>query len=157
MNRIVDASVVVKALLPEQGSDRAAALMREPLIAPESLVPECLNALRKCVVRGRISADDAVEAARALALVDIALESTRSLAEDTLSLALELSLPTYDCVYLALARRVDGVMITADARLIERCRQPDAVALGLRVESLYESPQVRERAIRPYLPRRKVA
>jgi len=157
MNRIVDASVVVKALVPEQGSDRAAALMREPLMAPDSLLPECLSALRKAVARGRIERDEALEAARALAKADIVLESTRALAEDALSLSLKLSLTPYDCVYLALARRVGGTVISADRRLVDRCRQPDAVALGLRVESLYEPPGVRERAARGYMARRKVS
>jgi predicted nucleic acid-binding protein len=157
MNRIVDASVVVKAFVPEEGSDRAAALMREPAMAPDSLVPECLNALRKAVARGRMKPDEAQEAARALAKADIALESTRALAEDALSLALKLSLTPYDCVYLALARAVGGAVVTADGRLVDRCRQADAVALGLRVESLYEAPAVRERAPRGYMARRKVA
>lgn len=157
MNRIVDASVVFKALVPEEGSDRAAAVMHEPLMAPDSLLPECLNALRKAVARGRIEQDEALEAARALAKADIVLESTRALAEDALFLSLKLSLTPYDCVYLALARRVGGAVISADGRLVGRCREPDAVALGLRVESLYEAPTVQERAVRGYMARRKVA
>jgi predicted nucleic acid-binding protein len=155
MNRIVDASVVFKAFVPEAGSDAAAALLHEPLIAPDSLVPECLNALRKAVARGRIEQGEALEAARALARADIVLEPTRPLAEDALSLALKLSLTPYDCVYLALARRVGGVVISADGRLVGRCSQPDAVALGLRVESLYARPAVQERAARGYMARRK--
>lgn len=154
MNRIVDASVVVKALLPEAGSDRATVLLRQPLLAPESLVPECLNALRKAVARGDLSDQDALEAAQVLGRSDIVLEPTRPLAGDALSLAMTLSLTVYDCMYLALARRVGGAVVTADARLVARCRQPDAVALGLRVESLYDAPMVQERAARPYLPRR---
>lgn len=157
MNRIVDASVVVKALLPEEGSDRAAALIAQPFMAPHSLVTECLNALRKAVARRDLTQQEALEAARRLEWADIALEPTQALAEDTLSLAMKLSLTTYDAAYLALARKVGGVVVSADRRLVERCRRPDAVAIGIRVESLYDPPGVQERPPRAYLPRRKRA
>ena len=158
MIRIVDASVVVKCLLPEEGSERAAQLMRLPLVAPESLVPECLSALRKRVQRGLMIEQRAVAAAHVLARAGIAFEPVQPLAPDILALSLRLSLSTYDCAYLALARKLDGVLITADQRLIARCRQPDAADLALHVQSLFEDPpMVQERAVRPYMARRKAA
>ena len=158
MNRIVDASVVVKWLVPEPGSERAAELMRHPVMAPDTLVPECLNALRKKVVRGQLHEDDARAAASILARAGITFESTQPLAEEILALSLQLSHPAYDCAYLAMARKFDGVVITADQRLIARCRQPDAADLARRVQALSEaSPMVQERAVRPYRARRKLA
>ena len=158
MIRIVDASVVVKWLIEEDGSDRAAQVMRLPLIAPESLVPECLSALRKRVQRGLMLEQRAVDAAHVLALAGIAFEPIQSLAPDILALSLRLSLSTYDCAYLALARKLDGVVITADQRLIDRCRRPDAADLARRVQSLSENPpMVQERAVRPYIARRTKA
>lgn len=157
MNRIVDASVVLKVLLPEPGTDLAAALLREPVLAPEILVPECLNALRKAVLRGRLTRGEGREAARLLMHADIALESTRDLAEDAFALSLQLSLTAYDCMYLALGRRRGGVVVTADERLVVRCRQADAKALGLRVESIHDTPAVSERPVRGYMVRRKPA
>jgi len=157
MNLIVDASVVVKWLMPEQGSDRAAELMRLPLSAPDSLVPECLNALRKKVLRRELTQDAAVDAAQLLSVAGITLESTQPFAADILVLSMQLSLPAYDCAYLALARRREGVLITADARLVARCRQPDAAELGVQVRALQEEGlMVQERAFRPYMARRAV-
>lgn len=158
MIRIVDASVVVKWLVQEEGSDRVAELMRKPLVAPESLIPECLSALRRRVQRGLMLQQDAVDAAHILARAGIAFEPVQSLAPDILALSLRLSLSTYDCAYLALACKLDGVLITADRRLIDRCRRPDTADLMWRVRLLSEdSPTVQERAVRPYMPRRKAA
>lgn len=155
MIRIVDASVVVKWLVEEAGSDRAAQVMRLPLVAPESLVPECLGALRKRVQRGLMIEQDAVDAAHVLARAGIAFEPVQPLAPDILGLSLRLSLSTYDCAYLALARKLDGVLITADERLVARCRQPDAADLAGRVQALSQDPpMVQERPARAYVARR---
>lgn len=156
MNRIVDASVVVKWLVDEPGSDRAAELMRHPVRAPESLIPECLNSLRKKVLRRELSGDQARAAAELLSGAGIVLETVQGLAGEILGLSLRLSLPTYDCAYLALARKFSGVLITDDRRLIARCHQPDAADLKPLVRSLFdEPPMVRERSVRPYMARRK--
>ena len=156
MIRIVDASVVGKWLMEEEGSDRAAQVMRLPLVAPESLVPECLSALRKRVQRGLMIEQRAVVAAHHLAHAGIAFEPVQPLAPDILVLALRLSLSTYDCAYLALARKLDGVVITADQRLVARCRKPDALDLARRVQALAEDPpMVQERPVRAYVARRK--
>jgi len=158
MIRIVDASVVVKWLVEEQGSDRAAELMRHPLVAPESLIPECLGALRKRVQRGLMIERHAVDAARILAQAGIAFEPVQPLALDILVLSLRLSLSTYDCAYLAVARRLGGTFITADTRLVERCRRADAADLALSVASLFEDPpMIQERPARAYVARRKAA
>jgi len=158
MIRIVDASVVVKWLMEEEGSDRAAQLMGLPLVAPETLIPECLSALRKRVRRGLMLEQRAADAAHILARAGIGFESVQALAPDILALSLRLSLSTYDCAYLALACKLDGVVITADLRLIDRCRRPDAADLTRRVQSLWnDPPMVQERAFRPYMARRKAA
>lgn len=157
MIRVVDASVAVKWLAPERGSEQAAALMRQPVVAPETLVPECLGALRRRVQRGLMVEEDALDAASLLGAAGITFESVQPLARDIISLSLRLSLSTYDCSYLALARQLDAVLVTADERVVARCGEPDAVGLGLRVRSLFdaEPPMVRERAARAYMPRRK--
>lgn len=158
MIRIVDASVVVKWLVEEEGSDRAARVMRLPLVAPESLVPECLGALRKRVQRGLMIQQLALDAAHVLARAGIAFEPVQPLAPDILALSLRLSLSTYDCAYLALACKLGGVVITADQRLVARCRQPDAADLACRAQALTEDPpMVQERAAHPYKARRKAA
>ena len=155
---IVDASVVVKWFSPEEGWDAAAQLMRHPLSAPDSLVPECVNALRRKVLRGQMSLENATNAAHVLAQAGITCESTQPLAADILELSTRLSLTAYDGAYLALARKLDGVLITADLRLVARCRRPDAADVAHRVQSLFDAPpMVQERPARPYIARRKAA
>ncbi len=41
-----------------------------------------------------------------------------SVAADALCIALELDQPISDCMYLALARRIGAVLVTADARFV---------------------------------------
>jgi predicted nucleic acid-binding protein len=72
---VVDASVVVKLMLPELGSDAADALVaeRRPLIAPELLYAECANVFWK---RARREGLGSPEVDRLLEdLMDLRLES----------------------------------------------------------------------------------
>jgi predicted nucleic acid-binding protein len=155
MTRIVDASVVLKWLLAEEGAEQAAEVMRQPLIAPDSLVPECVNGLRKRVARGMLDPEDAALAAELLMRTGIVFEPLQPLAGEILRLSVRLSWPAYDCAYLALACRHDGVVVTADRRLLARCRRPDALDLFNRVRSLFEDfPMVQERPVRRYIARR---
>jgi predicted nucleic acid-binding protein len=151
---VVDNSVVVKWFIDERGSDRAVPLMRRSLTAPDLLVPEFVNTMRSKVLRGMLRPDEARVAVKALQSCGITFESTEPLAPAMLDLALRLSHSAYDCAYLALALRQDGVLITADERLLARCRKPDAADLAPHVLSLYEAGlEVQERPAAPYRPR----
>lgn len=157
MSVVADASVVVKALAAEPGSDQAAELLRRhSVVAPDLLVAECLNALRKKVLAGVLTPEGAALMAEVLQRAPITFEFSQPLAGRALELSLRLSHPVYDCVYLAVAEKLGAVLITADDRLVERCRQPDAQEWGDSVRSLSDSlpPQVQERAHRPYMVRR---
>lgn len=158
MTYVVDASVVIKWLVPEEGSDRAAELLSEPVAAPDLLVAECVNALWKQVAWGNLTEKDAASGAALLAAAGISFEPTQALARDILALALRLKHPAYDCAYLALARKLDGILVTADRKLIERCLQPDAADLAPHVRSLYQlGREVQEKRPRPYRARRRAA
>lgn len=156
MTWVLDASVVVKALAGEEGAREAMALMREPIVAPDLLIAECLNALRKKVLRGELSKADALLAAGLLQASGIVLEPTQPLARRALELSLRLSHPSYDCIYVALAEKLDAVLVTADRKLVARCQQVDARDLSHRIRWLYDPapPQVQERTFRPYMVRR---
>jgi predicted nucleic acid-binding protein len=155
---VVDASVVVKCLIPEPDSLKAAEVMRYPVTAPDLLVPECLNALWKKFRRGELREDQVLRGAHALQIAGVTLEPTQPLAMEAIVLSLRLRYPAYDCVYLALARKIGGELVTADEKLIMRCLQPDAADLALRVRALRDfTPMIQERAVRPYMPRRRAA
>ena len=158
MTWIVDASVVVKWFLDEPGSAEASRLIGIPLSAPDLMIPECLHALTKRVRGGQLTAQVAELAAASLQRSGVTLEPTQPLAEDILALSLRLSHSAYDCAYLAVARKLDGVLITADEKLIARCQRADATDLAPRVRSLYQDlPMVQERPAHPYIARRKAA
>lgn len=155
MTYVVDASVVIKWLVPEEGSEQAAAVMQLPLVAPELLVVECVNVLWRKAVRGSIGVEDALERAQLLQAAGVALEPMQPLATETLALSLRLNHSAYDCAYLALAQRLDGVLLTADQKLVGRCQQPDAADLAPHIRSLYQvGGEVGERRARPYRARR---
>jgi predicted nucleic acid-binding protein len=116
---VIDASVVVKWVVEEDGTPEALALrQRAKLIAPELLVPECANILWKKVQRKELSNTEALLAARLLQAADIELLPTRLLLEGATQIAIELDHPAYDCLYLALAMENDCRFVTADGRFL---------------------------------------
>lgn len=159
MSCVIDASVLVKVLVREPGSSEAEALLRHPLMAPDLLIAECLNALRGKVLKKEIAPAQASMAIELLQHSPITLESSLPLAARALELSLRLSHSVYDCIYLALAERHRVSLVTADTRMVERLRRVDAADLSHLAHSLYEPLQVRvqERVVRPYMARRQAA
>lgn len=119
---VLDASVVLKWVIPEQDSLRALALRKRQVLAPDLIAFECANALWKKVRRNEMSSEDARDAARLLQLANMELAPTMPLLEQALDIALALAHPAYDCAYLALAKREECKFITADARLLARVK-----------------------------------
>ena len=118
---VIDASIAVKWVVEEEGSEEALRLLgRSRLIAPELLVAECANILWKKVRRDELSSEEALLAARLLQSADLELTSTRSLMERATQIAIELDHPAYDCIYLALAAERDCPFVTADERLLHK-------------------------------------
>lgn len=118
---VIDASVALKWVLQEEGSDAAAALLDgRPLFAPGLLRIEVANALWSATRRGRLTSDEAADA------LDLTLRAPlrsggpdRDFAARALQLAELLAHPVYDCVYLALAMRCEVPVITADRRFVD--------------------------------------
>ena len=119
MSLIVDASIAVKWVVEEPGSAAARALLSngERLIAPDLVLAEIGNAVRKKLSHGIIPREQAVLAARTAERAFDHLVPTRLLAFSAIELALDLNHPVYDCFYLVLAARERLPLITADDRL----------------------------------------
>ena len=126
---VVDASVLIKWVVQEEGSDAAIRLIGGPtLSAPDLLMSECANILWKKVRREELTRDEAMLAAELLLRADIELVPTRALMPAALKLAIDLGHAAYDCTYLALAMDRGDTFVTADgkfARLVERAGGPD--------------------------------
>lgn len=128
---VVDASVVIAALLPEPHQPRARDLLAdEACIAPDLLINECVNAVWKNVRTGNILDEEGRIAVSILGSARIGLESSAPLAERALALSLALDHAAYDCFYLALAEEREVAIVTLDGRLARKvwesraCRAP---------------------------------
>ncbi len=115
MTLIIDASVALKWVLAEDGTDRSRALVTaDALAAPDLLWIECANVLWVKARRGQITTEDARAALAAIAATPIRALSTTGLSAAALEIALELDHAAYDCLYLAAAMAERCVLVTAD-------------------------------------------
>lgn len=117
---VVDASVVLKWLVPEIKSDAARQLLEAPheYVAPDLLFVEAGNAIWKKVRRQELSAAEGRRLVADLATVAVESIATRGLADDAFALAIATGRTVYDSAYLALAVRLETQLLTADERLV---------------------------------------
>ena len=120
MTLVVDASVALKWVVPEAGSEAAQALRAEDahLIAPTLAMAEIGNVLWKKSMRGEIARGEAVLALRLALSHFTEFVPLDDLREPALEMAIELRHPIYDCFYLALAQRQRCALVTADRRFL---------------------------------------
>lgn len=128
---VVDASVAVKWVVPENGSDRARLLAQAKLEAPDLLSVECANILWKKVRLGHLTRREAADCLRLLLGMPVALVGSRELLDSALRLSLELDHPVYDCLYLALALQRRFPLVTADEKLAKAARKQRNLAASV--------------------------
>lgn len=120
---IVDASVAVKWLVQEPGSEQARLLSRARLEAPDFLPLECANILWKKVRVRDLSREEARALLQLLLQAPVSLAESRRLLEPAIEMSFDLRHPVYDCVYLALALQRQLPLVTADERLVTAVRK----------------------------------
>ena len=120
---VVDASLAVKWLVPEEHSDKADALGRlwarqgTRRAAPHFMPVEVANALHRRVVRAELSVHDGVRLIEGLLSSGLELYETPNLHGRALELASRLNQgAVYDALYLALAETLNCELWTADER-----------------------------------------
>lgn len=138
---VVDASILVKLVLPEEGSEAASELMAATVsgdaprrAAPELIYLECANVLWKRVRRGEFSAELAATKLAQLLALPISAWPAERLVQRALILAAGLNLTVYDATYLAIAQVLRLPLITADVSLSQQ-----ALAAGHEVRLLTET------------------
>ncbi len=125
---VLDASVAVRWVVREEGSDEAAALLERDVtwITPRLLLTEAASALRRKVADNALAPASAGQSLDALlqAVADgvIRLIDDERVIAQALLLALSLQHKVPDCVYLALAEREGAGIATADDRLARLAR-----------------------------------
>lgn len=131
---IVDASVALKWLVDEPGSEAAHDLRHRDLAAPALLRVETANVMRTLAARGAISAPEELDLFRLLQSAPVKIvDHDDALESRALETALDLGHPVYDCIYLSLAERMDRSLITADRKFH---RAPQATSFVKRAELL---------------------
>lgn len=118
---VIDASVAFKWIVDEPDSDKAHLLIgRSDLIAPVLIYSEVGNALVKRVNSGELAPtlslrEQLADLAELLVTVD-----ERNVAPRAYEMAVALSHPIYDCMYLALAEALGEGLLTADRKFLTR-------------------------------------
>lgn len=117
MNLVVDASVVVAALIDSGSTGQWAEelLLQAPLHAPQLMPVEVANILRRANLCGDVGEDLAALAHRDLLALPCALFPYELVAERVW--ALRANLTAYDACYVALAELMDAELATLDRAL----------------------------------------
>jgi len=121
---VLDASAVVKWFVREEEFKemkrvRSLFLRREvEIYVPNLLFTELSNALR--YTEG-LNAEDVIKAINALQNLGLKIVNSLQLLKNAIEIAFEKDLTVYDSIYLALARRIGGVLITYDKELLSKC------------------------------------
>jgi predicted nucleic acid-binding protein len=143
---VVDASVVVKWFVPEIDSDKARRLLDVPheYFAPDLLFAETANTIWKKIRRKELTAEEGQHLVADMGRIAVETVSCRALAEDAHALANTTGRTVYDCMYVALAARLNTRSITADDRLEAALRRFPAVARHVQLLQTFE-PSAKER------------
>lgn len=114
---VVDASVVVSALLVgrEEGGAAREALRSDAAHAPHLLDVEVTSAVRRWVLAGRLTVEEARSSIRDLGDLAITRHGHEPLVDRVLDLRDAVS--AYDGTYVALAELLGATMVTGDLRL----------------------------------------
>ncbi len=124
MKLVVDASVALKWVIAETGSETAAALRDDELIAPSLWLAEAANILWRRVRLREIATDHAIRLMSELAGAPVASLPIDRYVEAALKIAMETGHPVYDCLYAAVALAHDTHVVTADRRFAAAAALP---------------------------------
>lgn len=120
MTLIVDASVVLKWVIQEDGSDQARSLISaDTLAAPDLLFIECANVLWVKARRGVLSIDNAKMALAAIEATPVRIIPVHQHVAAAQSIAFDLDQTAYDCLYLAAALSERAILVSADAAFVK--------------------------------------
>jgi predicted nucleic acid-binding protein len=120
---VVDASVVVKWFVEEEGQAAALAILErgDECFAPELVLVEVAGALDKKFKSGTVTREQVIEAVTAVQSHMTMVAGTRLMAS-AIDLASELNHPVADCLYFACALELDARLVSADKVFVDKAR-----------------------------------
>ena len=124
MDFVVDSSVFVKWLVPEEHSDKATALVERlgrreiEAVSPDLVSAEVGHALRSYFLAGDLSRDECLSAVGDFATLAPPLTSSLQIVKAAARLALDNTGSFYDGLFVALALREGCPVLTADERMM---------------------------------------
>ena len=121
MTLVIDASVALKWVIDEPGSEKADILLNAAMIAPDLFQAEIGHVLTRHVRRTRLSAEQARSGFSEI-MSRVALLPMRALGEVALEISLALRHSMHDCYYLAAAEASGRPLVTADAVFVAKLR-----------------------------------
>ncbi|MEM3159659.1 MAG: type II toxin-antitoxin system VapC family toxin [Nitrososphaera sp.] len=123
MKYTIDASVLVKAVVDEEHSEKALKIISEQkavLYAPNILFSEVGSVLYKMSRRGIIERSYAIKAYENLVKLPIEIQAEDlSLFPSVLDMSLKLGLHFYDCLYIQTARKTGSMLLSSDRKLLD--------------------------------------
>lgn len=143
MTVVVDASVAIKWFVRENLHEEAMLLLAvgDSLHAPDLLLPEIANIAWKKTVRQEIGPEQAARIVEACLDGVPRIVPSSELIARAMQMALALTHSVYDCLYLACAEAMGGVLVTADDGF---CRKVQQTALAPLVRYVGESRETAE-------------
>lgn len=132
---VLDASIALKWVLDEAGSDTARELLGRLTVhdtrchVPSFFFIELANVLWKNTRRRSISANEAQDALALLRALPLIVHPVEALAGAALDLSLLRGVAAYDAAYVALAASTGLPFVTADKKLWQALRDFDNVLL----------------------------
>ena len=124
---VIDASVALKWVIPEELSDvaRQIVLMPGPLVAPRLNMTELANALARKVMQGSVTIETALIHLESISVLLPVLFDVEDMIHAAFYNACSSRHPIYDMIYLETARRLDAQLITADRRFAAKLAGTD--------------------------------
>ena len=114
---VIDASILVKFILKEEGWNKIADFLKAGTISVDLVIKETVNAIWKRVMRKEISLEEAksmFEAVKEILNKAVIIENEMDYIDEAFEISIRRNITVYDSLYIALAKKKKLELLTAD-------------------------------------------